>query len=69
MNVNIKHAGKTHNVALDVEQPPAVFKDAVYQLTGVPVDRMKIMVKGGVLKVSTDQSVQMATTNSDQGRL
>ena len=49
--VHIKHAGKTHDVELDPDLPPAVFKNAVYQATGVPVDRMKVMVKGGVLKV------------------
>ncbi|KAG5653925.1 hypothetical protein H0H81_009282 [Sphagnurus paluster] len=48
--VQIKHAGKVYDVQLDPDLPPAVFKDAVYQATGVPVDRMKVMVKGGVLK-------------------
>ncbi|KAG5729171.1 Ubiquitin carboxyl-terminal hydrolase 6, partial [Termitomyces sp. T112] len=48
--VHIKHAGKVHDLSLDPDLPPAVFKDAVYQATGVPVDRMKVMVKGGVLK-------------------
>jgi ubiquitin carboxyl-terminal hydrolase 14 len=31
-----------------------VFKDAIYQVTGVPPDRMKVMIKGGVLKDDTD---------------
>ncbi|KAJ3504728.1 hypothetical protein NLJ89_g7782 [Agrocybe chaxingu] len=48
--VHIKHAGKTYDVQLDPDLPPAVFKDSVYQLTGVPPDRMKVMVKGGVLR-------------------
>ncbi|KAG6812904.1 hypothetical protein H0H92_015456 [Tricholoma furcatifolium] len=48
--VHIKHAGKIYDLNLDPDLPPAVFKDAVYQATGVPVDRMKVMVKGGVLK-------------------
>lgn len=51
LNVHIKHAGKTHDVSLDPELPPKAFKEAVYQVTGVPVERMKVMVKGGVLKV------------------
>lgn len=51
ISVNIKHSGKTHNVQLDIDLPPAAFKEAVYNVTGVPVDRMKVMVKGGVLKV------------------
>ncbi|KAF5376058.1 hypothetical protein D9615_007696 [Tricholomella constricta] len=50
LSVQIKHAGKVYDVQLDPDLPPAVFKDAVYQATGVPVDRMKVMVKGGVLK-------------------
>ncbi|KIY67649.1 cysteine proteinase [Cylindrobasidium torrendii FP15055 ss-10] len=54
MDVNIKHAGKTHSVRLDPSAPPAAFKDAVYQVTGIPVDRMKVMVKGGVLKDDSD---------------
>ena len=51
INVHAKHAGKKHDVELDPEKPPIAFKEAVYQVTGVPVDRMKVMVKGGVLKV------------------
>ncbi|KAJ7058011.1 hypothetical protein C8F01DRAFT_1027429 [Mycena amicta] len=53
LSVTIKHAGKTYPVALDPDLPPKAFKEAVYQLTGVPVDRMKVMVKGGVLKDDT----------------
>ena len=49
LKVHIKHAGKKHDLELDTEKPPVAFKEAVYQLTGVPVDRMKVMVKGGVL--------------------
>lgn len=49
--VKIKHAGKVHDVQLDPDQPATLFKDAVYQVTGVPPDRMKVMIKGGILKV------------------
>ena len=49
--VKIKHAGKTHDVQLDPELPAAAFKDAIYQKTGVPPERMKVMIKGGMLKV------------------
>jgi ubiquitin carboxyl-terminal hydrolase 14 len=51
LSVHIKHAGKIHDVSLDPDLPPPIFKDAVFAVTGVPVDRMKVMVKGGVLKV------------------
>jgi ubiquitin carboxyl-terminal hydrolase 14 len=52
LKVHVKHAGKKHDVDLNPDAPPLAFKEAVYQLTGVPIDRMKVMVKGGVLKVS-----------------
>ncbi|THH28760.1 hypothetical protein EUX98_g5430 [Antrodiella citrinella] len=54
LNVHIKHAGKTHDVVLDTDRPPVVFKDAIYQVTGVPPERMKVMIKGGMLKDETD---------------
>ncbi|EJF59278.1 cysteine proteinase [Dichomitus squalens LYAD-421 SS1] len=54
ISVKIKHAGKVHDVQLDPDQPATLFKDAVYQLTGVPPDRMKVMIKGGILKDDTD---------------
>ena len=52
--VQIKHAGNKYDLELDPEKPPLAFKEAVYRSTGVPIDRMKIMVKGGVLKVRQD---------------
>lgn len=51
LTVHIKHGGKQHTLQLDPEQPPSVFKEAIYQATGVPVDRMKVMIKGSLLKV------------------
>ena len=51
--VHIKHAGKTYDLPLDPDLPPRAFKEAIYQITGVPLDRMKVMVKGGMLKVRT----------------
>ncbi|EMD31068.1 hypothetical protein CERSUDRAFT_120121 [Gelatoporia subvermispora B] len=54
ITVKIKHAGRVHDVQLDPDQPATIFKDAVYQVTGVPPDRMKVMIKGGVLKDDTD---------------
>lgn len=40
------------DVEIDTSQPPYVFKCQLYDLTGVPPERQKIMVKGGLLKVS-----------------
>lgn len=54
IDVHIKHSGKTYNnIKLDPDLPPGVFKDSIYQVTGIPVERMKVMVKGGVLKDDT----------------
>ncbi|CAK5271499.1 unnamed protein product [Mycena citricolor] len=50
ISVNVKHASKSYTVNLDPDLPGKAFKEEVYQVTGVPVDRMKVMVKGGVLK-------------------
>jgi len=49
--VQVKHSGKVYDVSLDLDQPPLAFKDDIYHKTGVPVDRMKVMIKGSVLKV------------------
>lgn len=68
LQVHIKHAGKTYDVQLDPDLPPAVFKDAVYQLTGVPTDRMKVMIKGGVLKVSLPFSLSLSLRNGTDAR-
>ncbi|XP_016550678.1 ubiquitin carboxyl-terminal hydrolase 6 isoform X2 [Capsicum annuum] len=43
-------------VEIDISQPPYVFKCQLYDLTGVPPERQKIMVKGGLLKDDADWS-------------
>ncbi|XVF16072.1 hypothetical protein REPUB_Repub09cG0209300 [Reevesia pubescens] len=43
-------------VKIDTRQPPYVFKCLLYYLTGVPPERQKIMVKGGLLKDDADWS-------------
>ncbi|KAK9066192.1 hypothetical protein SSX86_013513 [Deinandra increscens subsp. villosa] len=43
-------------VEIDTTQPPYVFKCQLYDLTGVPPERQKIMVKGGILKDDSDWS-------------
>ncbi|KAJ7730663.1 hypothetical protein DFH07DRAFT_848431 [Mycena maculata] len=53
ISVNIKHSGKSYALNLDPDLPAKAFKEEVYQATGIPVDRMKVMVKGGVLKDDT----------------
>ena len=51
LNVHIKHAGKIYDLPLNTEAPGAIFKESIYQVTGIPTERMKVMVKGGMLKV------------------
>lgn len=41
------------DMEVDTSQSPYVFKCQLYDLTGVPPERQKIMVKGGLLKVIT----------------
>ncbi|KAG2346300.1 hypothetical protein BDR05DRAFT_959940 [Suillus weaverae] len=48
--VRLKHGGKTIGV-LHRSLPSGIFKDAVYQVTGVLPERMTIMIKGSVLNV------------------
>ncbi|KAJ8756232.1 hypothetical protein K2173_024779 [Erythroxylum novogranatense] len=43
-------------VEIDTSLPPYVFKCQLYDLTGVPPERQKIMVKGGLLKDDDDWS-------------
>jgi ubiquitin carboxyl-terminal hydrolase 14 len=51
ISVTIKHTGgKTHSLTLDPSEAPRVFKEAIYQSTGIPVDQMKVMTKGAVIK-------------------
>ena len=55
LSVSVKHAGKTYaDLPLDTSLPGLNFKQTVYEKTGVPVDRMKVMVKGGILKDDGD---------------
>ncbi|KAL5520259.1 hypothetical protein ACEPAG_9472 [Sanghuangporus baumii] len=55
LKVKVKHNGKVHDdILLRTDAPPAVFKQSIYERTGVPADRMKVMVKGGMLKDDSD---------------
>lgn len=49
--IKIKHAGKTYELEVDTTAPATVFKEQIYHKTGVPVDKVKVPVKGGMLKV------------------
>lgn len=50
-SVSVKWQKEVFSVEIDTTQPPYVFKCQLFDLTGVPPERQKIMVKGGLLKV------------------
>lgn len=60
MRVVIKWNKLSFECDLDPELGAAIFKSQVYSLTGVPVDRQKLMAKGawqGVLKDDADMAM------------
>mmetsp|Transcript_18283 Transcript_18283/g.30040 ORF Transcript_18283/g.30040 Transcript_18283/m.30040 type:complete len:503 (-) Transcript_18283:162-1670(-) len=57
VKLNIKwNKQKFDNVEVDFAESPLVFKSQLWTLTGVPPERQKIMVKGGILKDDADWS-------------
>lgn len=54
VNIKIKHDRNVHEVAVDTSQPATAFKQTIFNTTGVPPERQKVMVKGGLLKDDTD---------------
>ncbi|KZO97578.1 cysteine proteinase [Calocera viscosa TUFC12733] len=48
--VTVKHGPTSHALMLDTTQPPLGFKGLISDVTGVPVDRMKVMLRGKVVK-------------------
>ncbi|PWN26331.1 cysteine proteinase [Jaminaea rosea] len=56
ITIKIKHDRNVHQVSVDPSQPATAFKAAIHQKTGVPPERQKVMVKGGLLKDDTDLS-------------
>lgn len=48
--VTVKWNKQSFDIEADTTQPPSVFKFQMYSLTGVPPERQKIMIKGGMLK-------------------
>jgi ubiquitin carboxyl-terminal hydrolase 14 len=55
INVTVKWNGKKfENLELDTDESAELFKTQIYSQTGVPPERQKIMVKGGILKDDTD---------------
>ncbi|XP_010479669.1 PREDICTED: ubiquitin carboxyl-terminal hydrolase 6 [Camelina sativa] len=55
--VSVKWQKKVFDgIEIDISLPAYVFKAQLYDLTGVPPERQKIMVKGGLLKDDADWS-------------
>ncbi|CAO1614662.1 unnamed protein product [Parajaminaea phylloscopi] len=54
ISIKVKHNRDLHEIPVDPSQPASEFKNAIYQKTGVPPERQKVMVKGGMLKDDTD---------------
>ncbi|KXS18912.1 ubiquitin carboxyl-terminal hydrolase 14 [Gonapodya prolifera JEL478] len=55
IKVSVKWSGKKFDdIEIDTDDAATVFKATLFSLTGVPPDRQKIMVKGGMLKEETD---------------
>ncbi|EJU00282.1 ubiquitin carboxyl-terminal hydrolase 6 [Dacryopinax primogenitus] len=48
--VTVKHGPTAHSLSLDTSQSPMAFKLLVSGTTGVPVERMKLMLRGKVVK-------------------
>jgi len=55
--VNVKWGKeKFEDVHCNTDEPPIVFKAALFSLSGVQPDRQKVMYKGAVIKVSLAES-------------
>lgn len=52
--VSVKWQKDTFDLDVDTAAPPSVFKAQLFALTGVPPDRQKIPVKGGLLRDDGD---------------
>ncbi|PKI83198.1 ubiquitinyl hydrolase 1 [Malassezia vespertilionis] len=54
--IKVKHNGQTYDIDIDADADGAAFKQCVFEKTHVPVERQKVMVKGGLLKDDTPLS-------------
>ncbi|CDJ41534.1 ubiquitin carboxyl-terminal hydrolase, putative [Eimeria tenella] len=50
----VKWGAKSFNVQIDPNEPLEVFQAQLYTLTGVPVERQKLLCKGKTIKVDAD---------------
>ncbi|ORX34345.1 CNG04540-like protein [Kockovaella imperatae] len=52
ITVFAKHGGRLHEIRVDIDQSSLVLKQSLVEATGVPIERMKVMLKSGLLKDS-----------------
>ncbi|KAK6202396.1 uncharacterized protein RJT21DRAFT_118415 [Scheffersomyces amazonensis] len=62
--VSIKNAGKTYEINLEAHDTGKVFKQQVYELTKIPPERQKILIKGG--KLGDDEVIASLNLNLKQ---
>ncbi|CAG9465582.1 unnamed protein product [Pedinophyceae sp. YPF-701] len=63
LKVSVKWGKQSYDVEIDTSLPASAFKAQLMSLTGVPVERQKVMVKGGMLK----DDAEWAKTGVKQG--
>ena len=68
--VSVKWMGKQtfEDVDLDPSESPATFKAQLFAVSGVPPDRIKLMLKGKMIKVRIIATFQSTRLNSLVGR-
>ncbi|CCE78235.1 Piso0_000853 [Millerozyma farinosa CBS 7064] len=62
--LTIKHAGKPHEIELDESDTGLAFKEKIRELTNIPPERQKILIKGG--KLGDDVKVSSLNLNPKQ---
>lgn len=56
VQIKVTWGKESHVVDVDTSLPGVVLKNQLYSLTGVPPERQKVMVKGGMLQDDADLS-------------
>ncbi|SCV73153.1 BQ2448_7078 [Microbotryum intermedium] len=54
LDITIKHAGKSYPITLDLDQPGSHLKQQIFERTGVEPSKVKVVVKGSMLKDDAD---------------
>ncbi|QPG74731.1 hypothetical protein FOA43_002064 [Brettanomyces nanus] len=54
VKVIIRNAGKTYPIEVNLEEPGVSFKKQIYEATNIPLERQKVLLKGGKLRDDSD---------------